>query len=160
MLLWSWRASLNDVITLLERKLANHRSCTIIPPIKSRLSRPNAWSLIDSFPPWLGSTQFWSESQTWRTWKKSLLKAERILRSGDYFLFVFSGEFVVSVKKMIVILSRRFSCWSHLYSSCRFRCWNIEIFRNIRHQALTNNVSFSYRAKYLLRQSVILVEAP
>ena len=99
LLLWSWRASLNDVITILERKLANHRSCTIIPPIKSRLSRPNAWSLIDSFPPWLGSTQFWSESQTWKTWKKSLLKAERILRSGDYFLFVCSGEFVVSVKK-------------------------------------------------------------
>lgn len=32
--------------------------------------------------------------------KKSLLKAERIYRSGDYFHLVCAGEFVVGVKKI------------------------------------------------------------
>ena len=146
---------------ILGRKPANHRSCTIISPIKSRLSRPHAWSLIDSFPPWLdlGQHSFGLKVRLERREKKFAIESRGNLKVRGLFPLRLCWWVCCWREKMNVVPSRRFSCSSLLYSSCRFRCWNIEIFRNIRHQALADYVSFSYRAEYILNQSVILIEA-
>lgn len=86
--LWSWRASQND-ITVLDTKLANQRSRSIVCPIKTFLSTSKAWSLR-FFPPWLRAIYLWWESTT-KTWNKFVVKSRKNQgRSSTSFVLVSS----------------------------------------------------------------------
>lgn len=148
--LWSWRASQND-ITVLDTKLANQRSRSIVCPIKTFLSTSKAWS-PRFFPPWLRPIYLWWESTT-KTWNKFVVKSRKNQgRSSTSFVLVSSllaQKYLKqrqTIAKFSLLAAHQLTPYSLMEIS--------EIFWNIRHQAVGNNVSYSYQAKCLRNQSL------
>lgn len=98
--LWSWRASLKWHHYTWKKASESQK---LYYNLSNQIASFKAKHLIAyrffSAMTWVNTVLDW-ESDVKDVKKKSLLKAERIYRSGDYFHLVCAGEFVVGVKKI------------------------------------------------------------